>query len=101
MKIILDHLKVKYNGPMKLFCDNNSNIDIIHNPIQHDKIKHTKIGRHFIKENLDNGLIVTSRWLIHECSTNYEVYGHLAWIIQLIVEEVLSIPRSLFIGSPK
>ncbi|RDX98200.1 hypothetical protein CR513_18909, partial [Mucuna pruriens] len=58
--IILDDLKVKYEGPIKLFCDNYSAISIIHNPIQHDRTKHIEIDGHFIKEKLDSGLIVTS-----------------------------------------
>ncbi|RDX73882.1 hypothetical protein CR513_46443, partial [Mucuna pruriens] len=45
---------------MKLFCDNNSTINIVDNPIQHDKTKHIGIDRYFIKEKLDGGLIVTS-----------------------------------------
>ncbi|RDY12032.1 Copia protein, partial [Mucuna pruriens] len=53
MKIILDDLKVKYEGPIKLFCDNNSTISIAHNPVQHDRTKHIEIDRHFIKEKLD------------------------------------------------
>ncbi|RDX67605.1 hypothetical protein CR513_53499, partial [Mucuna pruriens] len=60
MKIILDDLKVKYEGSIKLFCDNNSAISIAHNLVQHDRTKHIEIDRHFIKEKLDNGLIVTA-----------------------------------------
>ena len=37
---------------IKLYCDN-----IAHNPVQHDKTKHIEVDRHFIKENLDGGLI--------------------------------------------
>ncbi|RDY05890.1 Copia protein, partial [Mucuna pruriens] len=59
-KIILDDLKVKYEGPIKLFCDNNSTVSIAHNLVQHDKTKHIEIDRHFIKEKLDSGLIVTT-----------------------------------------
>lgn len=51
---------------MKLFYDDKSTISIVHNSIQHDKIKHIDIERHFIKENLDSGLI----------STTYISYGH-------------------------
>ena len=44
---------------MRLYCDNKSAISITHNPIQHDRTKHVKIDRHFIKEKLENGLIWT------------------------------------------
>ncbi|RDX73816.1 Copia protein, partial [Mucuna pruriens] len=60
MKIILDDLKVKYEGLIKLFCDKNSAISIAHNPIQHDRTKHIEIDRHFIKEKLDSELIITA-----------------------------------------
>ncbi|RDY01552.1 Copia protein, partial [Mucuna pruriens] len=53
MKIILDDFKV-------LFCDNNPTMNIAHNLVQHDRTKHIEIDRHFIKEKLDSGLIVTS-----------------------------------------
>ncbi|RDX73175.1 Copia protein, partial [Mucuna pruriens] len=58
MKIILDGLKVKYKGPMKLFCDNNLTMYIAHNPVQHDKTKHIEIDKYFIKVKLDDDLIV-------------------------------------------
>ncbi|RDY12458.1 Copia protein, partial [Mucuna pruriens] len=50
MKIILDDLKVKYEGP----------INIANNPVQHDKTKHIEIDKYFIKEKLNNGLVVTT-----------------------------------------
>ncbi|RDY10676.1 Copia protein, partial [Mucuna pruriens] len=59
MKIILDYLKVKYEGPIKLLCDNNSIISA-HNLVQHDKEKHIEINRHFIKEKLNSGFVVTT-----------------------------------------
>jgi len=59
MKIILDNLKIKYEAPMGLTCDNKSAISIAHNLIQHDRTKHVEIDRHFIKEKLDDGLIAT------------------------------------------
>nr|KYP71263.1 Copia protein [Cajanus cajan] len=58
MKIILNDHRIKIELPMKLFCDNKSTINIAQNLIQHDKTKHIEIDRHFIKEKLDNGLIV-------------------------------------------
>ena len=32
LKIILDDLRIKWDGPMKLYCDNKSTINIAHNP---------------------------------------------------------------------
>ncbi|RDY11211.1 Copia protein, partial [Mucuna pruriens] len=60
MKIIIDDLKVKYKGSIKLFCDNNSTISISHNPVQHNRTKYIEINRHFIKKKLNNGLVVTA-----------------------------------------
>ena len=45
---------------MKLYCDNKSAINIAHNPIQHDRIKHIEIDMHFIKEKLEEGLVCMS-----------------------------------------
>ncbi|RVW28647.1 Retrovirus-related Pol polyprotein from transposon RE1 [Vitis vinifera] len=55
--IILDDLRIKWDGPMKLYCDNKSTINIAHNPIQHDRTKHIEIDRHFIKEKLEEGVM--------------------------------------------
>ncbi|XP_057747343.1 secreted RxLR effector protein 161-like [Arachis stenosperma] len=43
MKIILDDLKVKYEAPMELVCDNKSAISIPHNPVQHDRTKYVEV----------------------------------------------------------
>ena len=59
LKIILEDLKITWETPMRLYCDNKSAINIAHNPIQHDRTKHNEVARHFIKEKLDNGLICT------------------------------------------
>ena len=42
---------------MKLYCDKKATINISNNPIQHDRIKHIEIDRHFIKEKLENGTV--------------------------------------------
>lgn len=45
---------------MKLFCNNKSTINIAYNLIQHDKTKHIKIDKHFIKKKLKQRLMCTS-----------------------------------------
>ena len=57
LEIILDDLRLASNGPIKLFCDNKSAINIAHNSVQYDRTKHVQIDRHFIKEKLEAGLI--------------------------------------------
>ena len=42
---------------MKLLCDNKAAMSMAHNPVQHDKTKHIEVDRHFIKENLEAGII--------------------------------------------
>ena len=59
LKIILEDLKIKWDGPMRLYRNNKSAINITHNPMQHDQTKHIEIDRHFIKGKLDSGLIYT------------------------------------------
>lgn len=44
---------------MKLYCDNIAAINIAHNLVLHDRMKHVKIDRHFIKEKLEKGIIYT------------------------------------------
>nr|KYP36608.1 Copia protein [Cajanus cajan] len=60
VKNTLDDLRIQIELPMKLFFDNKLAINIAHNLVQHNKMKHIEIDRHFIKDKLDNGLIVTA-----------------------------------------
>jgi hypothetical protein len=41
-----------------LQCDNKSAINIADNPVQHDRTKHVEIDRFFIKEKIDEGVLV-------------------------------------------
>lgn len=56
---VLLELRLSDSTPMKLFCDNKAAISIAYNPVQHDRIKHVEIDRHFIKEKLEHGIICT------------------------------------------
>lgn len=59
LKIILADLQICWTAPMRLYCDNKSAINIAHNPVQHDRTKHIEVDRHFIKAQLEGGLICT------------------------------------------
>ena len=56
---LVSELKLK-EGPLKLWCDNRSAINIANNPVQHDRTKHVEIDRFFIKERLDDGTLKLS-----------------------------------------
>ena len=58
VKRILEELKSLPREGIQLYCDNKSAIAIAQNPVQHDRIKHVKIDRHFIKENIEEGIII-------------------------------------------
>ena len=60
MKNIFDDIRIKYEKPIRLYCDNNFAINIEHN-LKHNKTKHIKIDQHFIKEKLESGLITNYR----------------------------------------
>jgi hypothetical protein len=70
---LLSELKLLRKGPLNLWCDNKSAINIANNPVQHDRTKHVEIDRFFIKEKLDDGIIkishVTSSEQIADCLT--------------------------------
>ena len=57
IKGILKDLKIELQGPTRVFCDNQSTIKVAHNPVQHDKMKHVSIDRHYVKETIDKNNI--------------------------------------------
>ncbi|GAA0153218.1 transmembrane signal receptor [Lithospermum erythrorhizon] len=57
IKRLYEELDMKYDGPIQLYCDNQSAISIAHNPVQHDRTKHVEVDRHFIKEKIENKII--------------------------------------------
>src|SRR6266542_6980413 len=60
VKILLFELQLFNGVPLKLYCDNQAAINIVNNPIHHDRTKHVGIDRYFIKEKLENGTLQVS-----------------------------------------
>jgi hypothetical protein len=54
---LLLELGLMENKIIMLYCDNKASINIANNPIQHDRIKHVEIDRHFIMDTLDKGIV--------------------------------------------
>ena len=47
-----------YDGlGIRLFCDNQSALAIVKNPVQHDRTKHMALNRHYLSENIDREVI--------------------------------------------
>jgi len=47
---LMQELLVEQTNAIKLYCDSKAACDIAHNPVQHDRIKHIEVDRHFIKK---------------------------------------------------
>ena len=54
---LLSEIGFTPKSEMNLYCDNNVAIAIFQNTIQHDRTKHIEIDQHFIKQNLEDGVI--------------------------------------------
>jgi len=54
---LLQDLKVPFEQPSLLYCDNDSARCIAANPVFHERTKHIEIDSHIVREKLKNGLI--------------------------------------------
>ena len=57
VKRVLRDLSIGVKEAMNLYCDNQAAVKIANNPVQHDRTKHVKLDRHFIKDHLDKKTI--------------------------------------------
>ncbi|GKE37904.1 ribonuclease H-like domain-containing protein [Tanacetum coccineum] len=56
---IMNDLNVNNLIPADLYCDNKFSIQIVANPVLHEKIKHFDIDVHLVREKVALGLIKT------------------------------------------
>ncbi|CAN1253632.1 Retrovirus-related Pol polyprotein from transposon RE2 [Linum perenne] len=60
LRSLLEDFGVKHDGPVQLFCDNQSAIHISRNPVFHERTKHIEIDCHVVRERLQSGMIQLS-----------------------------------------
>ena len=53
IKGILQDLKIKIEGSTRAFCENQSTIKAARNLVQHDRMMHVDIDRHYIKHTTE------------------------------------------------
>ena len=57
LKKLMTELSMNSQKSCKLFCDNKAAISISENPVQHDRMKHVEVDRHFIKDNIEAKIV--------------------------------------------
>ncbi|GKU93862.1 hypothetical protein SLEP1_g7421 [Rubroshorea leprosula] len=57
LRKVPEELHVKQEGPMLIFCDNNSTIKLSKNPILHGRCKHMDVEFHFLRDLTNEGVI--------------------------------------------
>jgi len=56
LKSLINEIKLKLNGPINIFEDNQGCISIANNPTRHKRTKHIDIKYHFTREQIKNKL---------------------------------------------
>ena len=88
LKKLLEKLRIKIEGPMKLYYDNKTTINIANNLVQHDKTKHVEIDKHLIKEKLKSGLICMPFMSTNEQLANIFTKGLPKQAFELLVNKL-------------
>jgi len=51
----MEDLKIQNPTPTRQYCDSKFAISIVNNSVQHDQMKHVRIDRHFIMQEIEDG----------------------------------------------
>ncbi|KAI3520152.1 hypothetical protein L1887_09385 [Cichorium endivia] len=54
---LMQDLKVKYDLPVSIFCDNRSAILLSSNPVLHERTKHIEIDIHLVRDKVAEGVV--------------------------------------------
>ena len=54
MKKTLQYIKIVFEEPTTIYCDNTSAISLSKNPFQHSKSKHIPIKYHYLRDQAEN-----------------------------------------------
>ena len=57
LKHQLEDVGVYDESGIILYCDNQSALAIVKNPVQHDRTKHMAMNHHYLSENIERGII--------------------------------------------
>lgn len=55
LRQVLDDMGLDQEDATKLYCDNQSTIKLVNNPVFHARTKHIEVHHHFIRELIQNG----------------------------------------------
>ncbi|GAA0150971.1 transmembrane signal receptor [Lithospermum erythrorhizon] len=60
LKALLESIGVHHNKSMTLFCDSQSTLHIAQNLVFHERTKHIEVDCHYVRDAIQDGLIVTA-----------------------------------------
>lgn len=57
---MLKEVDIEFKTPVNIYTDSKAAIQIAANPVYHERTKHIEIDCHFIREKIQQGLIITN-----------------------------------------